>query len=71
MDLTGLSLVITASVAALTASITALAKAWRASVQRAATELQVKATLIAKDREIEELKIENAKLWELATRPNR
>lgn len=71
MDLTGLSLLITASVAAVTAAITALARAWRASVQRAATELQVKATLAAKDREIDELKTENSKLWELLTRPGR
>lgn len=71
MDLTGLSLVITASVAATTTAIAGLAKAWRASVLKAATELQVKATLAAKDREIEELKLENEKLWDIATRPNR
>lgn len=65
MDLTGLSLVITASVAALTSAAVAIGKAWRAAVQRAATEQQVKATLEAKNTEINELKAENAKLWAL------
>ena len=65
MDLTGLSLVITASAAAATSAIVAIGKAWRASVQRAATEQQVKATLEAKNAEITELKAERDKLWEL------
>jgi hypothetical protein len=65
VDLTGLSLVIASTVAAVTSLAVAIGKAWRASVERAATERQVRATLEAKNVELDELKAENAKLWTL------
>jgi hypothetical protein len=65
MDLSGLALVITAGVTGGTAIAAAIGKAWRSSVERAATERQVKATLEAKNVELNELKAENARLWAL------
>ena len=72
MDLTGLSLVITASVAAVTSLGVAIGKAWRASVQRAATEQQSKATVEALQAQVAEIeaerddwKVRHDRLWAL------
>lgn len=65
MSGTDLAAVITATTTAVTAAIVAASKAWRASVQRAVLEAQSRATIDAKNREIEKLTEENGKMWKL------